>query len=268
MKSAALLALCWAGVALAEAQDVSTWREGTQGDCAKAPGFSAQLADGKVVAEAAPQGPRVDALPFKVTWQQFPDDAPGSRLVHPVEDGFIVGYNAAEQGGGIWWFSPNGEQRRFIAKEHPVTFLQRGVEVLALVGATLEGRSSGRLLRMYRLPDGTWRWQRVAEVSRTPRTGLLEPDGSVLVLTDASVLRISPSGEKSSLHAGPWRSLSPSSMVRAPDGALFIGAKGGVIELRQAGAGALKETFRAAPCESTPASAPPSPPAAAPLDAP
>ncbi len=242
---ATVLAAC---SAIAGPVDVSSLAESLpDAGCEQPAGYQVSLRDGRVVAEPNPVGARVDGLPFKVRWQAYPDDVPGARLVHPVDDGFLVGYHGQELGGGIWWFSPTGASRKFVVKEPAVAFLQRGQEVLALTGAAFADRSSGKLLRMYRLPDGTWRWERVVELSRHPKAGLLEPDGSVLVLAETGILRVSASGEKSSLYAGAWRKLGVTSMVRAPDGTLYVGARSGVVELR-AVEGGFAETFRGAVC--------------------
>jgi hypothetical protein len=48
----------------------------------------------------------VDPLPFE---PEAGEDRSGERRALRVSDGWIVGFNDGEFGGGLWWFDPEGQ---------------------------------------------------------------------------------------------------------------------------------------------------------------
>jgi hypothetical protein len=105
--------------------------------------------------------PPRDRLPFRVTGES---NRSGDRHVLRVSDGWIVGFDDGEFGGGLWWFSPLGRDAIRIrppadapvhpddifAAENVLGFASVGGNSLVLMGLDhLTGRS-GRIFRLVR----------------------------------------------------------------------------------------------------------------------
>src|SRR5262245_29001450 len=106
-------------------------------------------------------------------------DLAGGRQVVAVEGGYLVGFNAGEFGGGVWWFSKDGRRRQkltlraseslddYIA-ENLQAFVPLGREVLAFEGLTHGGSDDGRVVRLSRGPKGAWRPALFAQLDTCP----------------------------------------------------------------------------------------------------
>jgi hypothetical protein len=112
----------------------------------------------------------------------------GSRHVKPTEDGFLVGIDAAEHGGGLYWFSDDGSQHKQLGDKKVHGFVEaRGnlkgwMDILSFEGMDRVGDSQGDL--------------RILEYGPGPRLGRGRP-------SDAPSLRDLKSQRTEALDATP-----------------------------------------------------------------
>src|SRR5262249_4106446 len=81
--------------------------------------------------------------------------APRRRMVK-VEDGYLLGQNAGEWGGDIWWFSPDGTKQYKVSDHQPVQFFETKHGLLAVEGLAHMGISEGSVIRLRRTAEGRW----------------------------------------------------------------------------------------------------------------
>lgn len=193
----------------------------------------------------------VDALPFGYP----PDrDRRGERHAVEVDDGWLVGFNAGEFGGGLWWFSRGGERYRRVLPAKRVAngpdamylpenvrgFARRGNDVLVFMGLDHLDARSGRVFRARKATAG-WALDLVAGLDRCPQAWLVEGE-HVLVVTGGGLWSVGPAAGPRKLHAIDAQVFRPNSMMRGPDGALFVGMPRYVVRL-QPGTSGWEETW-------------------------
>jgi hypothetical protein len=220
--------------------------------------WQVSLADGVTTAERLKSREHVDPIPFTYAKSE---DRRGSRHVARVEDGWLVGFDAGEFGGGLWWFGgPDGHKSRRIrpspkspANPNDVFHaenvlglpLVRGHRLVLMGLDHLTGRS-GRVFRAVAGPTG-WDLAPVAVLDAQPDVWLV--DGSRLLFLTESGLWTSNGFEARRMHALALGALGPTSMVRAADGAFYIGMRYYVLRLAERGDSWEEAWFVPASCQ-------------------
>ena len=202
------------------------------------------LANGVPRAERLKSREHLDPIPFGYAEG---GDRQGNRHVARVDGGWLVGFDAGEFGGGLWWFGErNGHHGRRI-RPNPLlptnpndVFHAENVLGLPLVGGQrlvlmgldhLMGRS-GRIFRAVAGATG-WELAPVAVLDAEPDVWLV--DGSRLLFLTESGLWVSDGAEAKRVHAVDLGAFAPTSMVRTRDGALYIGMRYYVLRLSERG---------------------------------
>ena len=220
--------------------------------------WSVSLARGDVQAKPLTTRERVDPIPFSYSAGQ---DRHGNRHVARVGDGWLVGFDAGEFGGGLWWFSGlEGHESRRIRPDpsspaHPDDIFEAenvlglpvvGSERLVLMGLDhLTGRS-GRIFRAVSEPGG-WVLKPVAVLDGEPAVWLV--DGSRLLFLTESGLWASDGLSARRVHATDLGGFAPTSLVRSADGALYVGMRYYVLRLVEHDSGWDESWFVPASCQ-------------------
>lgn len=181
---------------------------------------------------------RLDELPFEVgpaavgTWLS----EKAHRHSLSVSDGWLVGFDGGEFDGGLWWFAPDGKSRVRLSDANVHGFAAVAGRTFAVTGLAHGPYNDGTVVEIVR-EHGTWRSVPFANLPTAPDTATAEPPGSLLVLTDAGLVRVDAKGRTRLLVKTNYSGLYPSSMVRLDDGTLYIGMRRFVVRLTPAGDG-------------------------------
>jgi hypothetical protein len=213
--------------------------------------WSVSLADGVAKAERLKSREHVDPIPFSY---REGEDRQGSRHVARVQDGWLIGFDAGEFGGGLWWYSQDGRESRRIRPKPSLptnpddVFHAENILGLPLVGGErlvlmgldhLSGRS-GRVFRAVVTPEG-WDLAPVAVLDAEPDVWLV--DGSRLLFLTESGLWVSDGSEARRVHPVDLGAFAPTSMVRSADGALYVGMRYYVLRLAEQHDGTWQESW-------------------------
>jgi hypothetical protein len=215
--------------------------------------WATSVKDGAPHVAEIPLREHSDPVPFQIAAGR---DRDGNRHVVSVRDGFLVGFDDGEFGGGLWWFNHTGTQSRRIrpdpaAKVKSADRYQAenvlglpvvGGERLVLMGLNhLTGRS-GRIFRA--VQDGTdWVLASVAVLEGAPDVWFV--DGNrLLFLTESGLWSTDPRGTTGRIYEVDLSGLSASTMVRAPDADLYLGLRHYVLRLQESN-GRWRETWYA-----------------------
>lgn len=227
-----------------------------------------EVIDGRIKARPELRAPRrLDRLPFELPEER---DRSGDRHVLRVSDGWIVGFNDGEFGGGLWWFSPLGHDAIRIrppadapihpddifAAENVLGFVSVDGKSLVLMGLDhLTGRS-GRIFRLVRDSIG-WALSPVAVLDSQPDAWVVERT-RMLIVTGGGIWTMQANGDLERIYAlGPldvriidpasgmlvttWRvdlgNLAPTSVARGADGSLYLGLRHYVLRLEHGESG-------------------------------
>jgi hypothetical protein len=177
-------------------------------------------------------------LPFAIEKGTDAEGLAGRRISVKVDDGWIVGFNAGEWGGWLWWFSPDGSRRYKIASDCWVNeFVATDAGLLVVEGLAHMGVNRGGIVRLTRKDDGRWHSEAFVALNEKASCVAKDADGTLLVATWRRLLRVNLTTKKVDvLVAGAfWGGLYPTSMVVTPRGTTYLGMRHGVAKVEKQG---------------------------------
>jgi len=189
-----------------------------------------------------------DPLPFSVKPPNAEEGLAGRRRVQRVEDGWLVGFDAGEFGGALWWFNSDGTSRKKLAGQNIVSFMQSPSGILVLAGLAHLGMSEGVVLRVMR-KQGEWYAVHFARLDGAPETSLQESTDSFIVLTTKSFLRVKASGVVEKLYEHKYDLLHPNSMTQSSSGVIYVGMRHFVTRLTPINTGYKEEWLVPSTCK-------------------
>ena len=172
----------------------------------------------------AQRRPVDDALPFALAGK-VREGLGGTRRVKAVDGGFLVGFDAGEHIGALWWFGQTADRRLRLADENILGFAELGGVPVAITGLTRLGMSHGRVMRFGRDSEGAWRVAAWVDLGGASQTYVSESSETMLVLTTGGLLRITACGDMSMIAPAHYDVLYPSSMAVDDAGVVTIGMR-------------------------------------------
>lgn len=170
-------------------------------------------------------------------------DMMGRAMTARAGDGWLVGFNAGEFGGGLWWTNSDGERARLLTRENVQAFLSRGKDVLVFTGLAHMTYDSGTVY-LFRSTGDDAALSRIADLGSAPSAVLLENTGSVLVAVSNGVVALRPEGSIVRLYKqDKMPILYPNSITGAESGAIFVGMRFYVLRLQRRADGTYKSTW-------------------------
>ncbi|MGC4043577.1 MAG: hypothetical protein QM758_07200 [Armatimonas sp.] len=154
-----------------------------------------------------------------------------------VADGYLIGFNNGEFGGGLYWFSADGKKHYEIPAnaefaENTQFLLQRGSELLSLRGLSHLGIHCGLLSRLAQDSRSIWK--------ETPLVDLKDSAGGycfagqdLWIATQSQLLKVSAQNKLTVVvEKAFWRGLYPNSMIFSAPNTLYIGIRSGAARVR------------------------------------
>lgn len=191
--------------------------------------------------DPAPAPPRAgDALPFK------PDPKIGMRgaaHVRKVDEGLLVGFDAGEWGGALFFTAPDGGHPQKLADGNVVGFVDLGGEPVALTGLAHLGVSEGKVLHLARAGVGAWLVNATLDLGAAVQAFAPETRDTALVLTTSGLYRVTACGDVSLVAPARYDVLYPGSMTVDGRGLVTIGMRHFVVRWIPQGNGAFREEW-------------------------
>jgi hypothetical protein len=195
-----------------------------------------------------------DPLPFDIEPGKAAEGLAGDRHAKRVNDGWLVGFDAGEFGGALWWFSADGGARKRLASENVAALADSPKGVLALVGLAHMGSDRGRVLLVGEGPDGDRPLETIADLGSAPTAFAQESADSLVVVTHKRFLRVKSSGEVEPLLAPEVHFPYANSLALSKSGVIHVGMRHFVLRLSPSNEGYRAEWFVPSDCK-TPARA-------------
>lgn len=164
-------------------------------------------------------------LPFLITSQ--PGDSgrfKGIRSILERENGYLIAFYRGEAGGSLYWFSSNGKSKTRITDMPLLKLMEYNGQIYGVAADTLHS-----IVKIS--PKGAgWELKTYKKLSSPPRAADINADGTIVVITDQSLIAVDKQGAFQSLIAkGFWESyLFPRSMV-VYKGSAYVGMRKGVL---------------------------------------
>lgn len=192
------------------------------------------------------------ALPFDIEKPSKPERGlAGDRHVLRVDDGWLVGFDAGEFGGALWWFSADGGRRVKLSGHNVAGLAESPAGVLTLVGFAHMGSDRGRLLLVREGPEGKRPVEDLADLGSAPTAFAAESPDSLIVATYERVVRVSASGAVEQLFApeGDQGLPYPNSLTLSKAGVIHVGMRHFVLRLSPSDAGYRGDWFVPSDCK-------------------
>jgi len=161
---------------------------------------------------------------------------PESTKWHRVSDGWLRGWGKREFGGGIEWYSPDGDHHYELANENVRDFVQFQGQTYVLTEQEdfgLDDGGEGRVLRLVRDGDtGRWTAERFVTLLGIPCGFFIDDRGALMIATSAGLVEVWPDARMKLLVPWDrWGTLQPDIEIVGSDGRLdfnsFVMAQGG-----------------------------------------
>lgn len=189
---------------------------------------------------SAPKHDTGGALPF-VLPKEIP--AYGNKHVLAVPDGFLVGFDAGENGGALFWLSLNGQSWRTLSDENVRGLIALGTrEVLVLQGLNHRGIERGVARWFQQGADARWTLSAEKKLDSGSYMFTVTRD-AVYVETVRSLTRIGRDREVTVFQKPPIDLLDPYNMTADANGALWVGMRHFVLRLAPSPTGFSREWF-------------------------
>ncbi len=171
----------------------------------------------------------------------------GPRIV-PFRGGSLVGRDAGEFGGGLWWSSSDGRIKAKISEDNVLGFVETSFGTLALTGLDHMGLRSGKVLVMSAegpLPPTA---VVLADLGEAPYAFSRDAKENVIVVTGSRLLRIAPPGSVETLFTTDYNLLYPNSVGIAQSGIIYVGMRHFVTRVTPVGPGHREDWLVPADC--------------------
>jgi hypothetical protein len=148
------------------------------------------------------------------------------RQVVAAGSGWLVGFDAGEYGGSLWWYpsSPGSGVKLSDRNVRAIIGQPDSRSFVVLVGLSHMGLSDGAALTVGEVAGDTWKTLQQFTLRGAPFVYAQDSAGLVIV-TDASVERLKTSGELDVLSDVKYESMSPHSVALGPNGEIAVGLR-------------------------------------------
>lgn len=158
----------------------------------------------------------------------------GRRHVLAVADGFLVGFDAGEWGGSLWWYSKDGAQSVKLADENVHGLVAMGPDLVGSIeGLSHMGTSEGSVRWIEH--GAAWKSGALTVLDAGPSTYVAASD-AIYVLTTKSLVRMGKDRKAVVIQPVKTASMYPDSMAIDAAGELWIGMRQFVVRMTPAGA--------------------------------
>jgi len=189
-----------------------------------------------------------DPLPPQIHSRNVAVGSKADRHVIRVNDGWLVGMDVGEFGGGLWWFNGDGLRGKKLSDENVVGFANTSKGVFVLVGLAHLGLDNGKVLRITDGVGGNRKLEPLVDLGSAPAAFILESPDALIVLTTTGLVRVRTSGKLESLDKTEYESLYPNSMTLSSSGVLYIGMRHFITRLAPTGNTYSEEWFVPTDC--------------------
>lgn len=145
-------------------------------------------------------------------------------------DGWLIGFDAGEFGGGLWWSDASGRHTKALGAGNVRTMVPRGQEVLVLAGSP--SVDTGVIYSYKPANDSPGDLVRIADLGSTPGDAALQSDGTLLIATNHAVLKLGSDDRLQTLWSASMGMLYPQSIVADDKGTIFVGMRFYVVRLQ------------------------------------
>jgi hypothetical protein len=154
----------------------------------------------------------------------------GGLVTLRLEDGWLLGFDGGEFGGGLWFATFDGKTQR-LSEENVHGLVKTSQSVFIFVGNAQLIANSGKILTVPFTVESASDLKKLADLDGVPEAFTKLSDETVVVVTTHGVFRINSSGATDKLLSRNFGLLYPNSIASTKDGTVYVGMRLFVVRL-------------------------------------
>jgi hypothetical protein len=154
----------------------------------------------------------------------------GYESLHKTQNGWLMGFDRGEFGGGLWFVDANGIATQ-LSKENVHGFVETPRGIMVFVGLAHLSMDEGEVLMAAYPVTADTKLHRLAPLDGAPNAFAKTSPDEALVVTTHGISRITSSGAYQTLTHSTFGILYPNSIVATPEGTIYAGMRLFVVRL-------------------------------------
>lgn len=147
----------------------------------------------------------------------------------PVEDGWLKGFDAGEFGGGLYWFAKDASGYKRINQRNTQMVIDTPKGVFAVQSLTHFTFGYSDLVEVKKGKSG-WETRVITNLHVSP-SEILRAGDRFIYATNEYVSILNTDGTQREIYHASMRVLNPESMVRRPNGEIWVGSVKRILRL-------------------------------------
>lgn len=149
----------------------------------------------------------------------------GYLHVESFENGWLIGSDAGEWGGNLFWLKTDGSRKTELLNDNVRGIVKVGKDVFILSGMAHLGTDEGKIYKLKTDEKGTLKIELLTDLKTQPQSFAVETGESFLVALNDKILRVKTSGEINTLKETNFLYLYPNSMTVTSAGVIYVGMR-------------------------------------------
>jgi hypothetical protein len=150
--------------------------------------------------------------------------APGYLHIEEFSNGWLVGSDAGEWGGKLYWLSKDGLQKIKLLTDNIRGIITLGESAFILSGMAHLSTDDGKIYKVLLGENSELQSEVIADLKTQPQSFLVENE-SILVLLKDKLLRLDHKGQTTVLAETDYSLLYPNSMAATSSGVVYVGMR-------------------------------------------
>jgi hypothetical protein len=167
------------------------------------------------------------ALPPQV---KLTKDMVGRPSLFRTIDGWLIGFDAGEFGGGLWWFSRDGRDKKKLLSNNVHAIYETTDGIFVLAGLAHLSLDNGEIHQFVETQDEI-SLRLISNLGGSPEASTVQPDGQIIVATMHSVVLVDHVGKVHELYKSGEDLVYPTSVVVDGQGNIFVAMRFFVLQL-------------------------------------
>lgn len=155
----------------------------------------------------------------------------GYLHIESFDNGWLVGSDAGEWGGKLFWFSEDGTQKTELLQDNIRGIVKIDNATFILSGMAHMHIDEGKIYKLVKDEKGNFRTQLITDLKTQPQTFATESSQSILIALNDKILRLKSSGKIEQLNQTSLTSLYPNSMAITSSKVVYLGMRLFIVRL-------------------------------------
>lgn len=149
----------------------------------------------------------------------------GYLHIESFENGWLIGSDAGEWGGKLFWFSENGTKKIEILEDNIRGIAKIDDEIFILSGLAHLSIDDGKIYKLIKDDKANFKTQLLSDLKTQPQIFIKENNQSILIVLKNKLIRLNSLGKIEELNQTNFDSLYPNSITITSSKVIYVGMR-------------------------------------------